>query len=180
MSIAEGLSGIFEDPSLVSRANTWEKTQTLTDLTALDIQPSVGGGADINYGPNYLAFSNNGAGVAQIGGEYAFYSLVTKVGLGGAPASSAPTIASATVYQNTSASYQTLYIPVYASTAGTAGSAAFALGTTDTPATIFTQYVSGTTSSTSQEVLTVRIPPQWYYSLTATGATIGTVTQIQE
>ena len=28
MSIAEGLSGIFEDPSLVSRANTWSQTQT--------------------------------------------------------------------------------------------------------------------------------------------------------
>ena len=180
MSIAEGLSGIFEDPSLVSRANTWSRMQTLTDLDALKIYPTSGGGGIINFGPSYLAFFNNGVGVAQIGGPYAFYSLVTKIGLGGAPASTAPAVVSGTVYQNTSSSYQTLYFPVYASTAGTAGTAAFALGTTDTPATIFTQYVSGATSSTSQEVRMVRIPPQWYYSITVTGATIGTVTQIQE
>ena len=192
MSIAEGLSGIFEDPSLVSRANTWEQNQTFdgsasfnNDFTYWNTNPVYWDFIN-NSGPQYMF---EGHTQLSIAGSTTGINLTLlnyngsknqPVRLGIVPSSSAPAIASGTVYQNTSYSYQTLYIPVYASTAGTAGTAAFALGTSNTPATIFTQYVSGATASTSQEVITVRIPPQWYFSLTVTGATIGTVTQIQE
>ena len=101
--------------------------------------------------------------------------------LGVSAVASNPTFASGTIYQNTTASYQRLIVPVYASTAGTAGTAAVALGTSSTPATIATEYISGSTSSTSQKVLEscATIPPQWYYSITLSGASFGTITQIQ-
>ena len=102
------------------------------------------------------------------------------VQMGGQPTAISPTVASGTVYQNTTNSYQTLVIPVYASTAGTAGSAAIALGTSSTPAAWGTQYVSGSTSSSVPTLITLRIPPQWYYSVTVSGATIGTVNGVQE
>ena len=102
------------------------------------------------------------------------------IALGTTPVASAPTIASGTVYRNTSTSYQTLDIPVYASTSGTAGTVAVAYGTSSSPSTVYTQEVSGSTSSGAVGVVHLRVPPQWYYSLTATGATIGTVTMVQE
>ena len=101
--------------------------------------------------------------------------------IGDTPTASNPTIASGTIYQNTTFSYQRLIVPVYASTAGTAGTAAVALGKSSTPATIATEYISGSTSSTSQKVLEscATIPPGWYYSITLSGASFGTITQIQ-
>jgi hypothetical protein len=106
--------------------------------------------------------------------------MFNSIKVGVTPSLSAPSITSGTVYQNTSASYQTLYVPAYASTSGTSGTVALALGTSSSPSTIATEYVSGNTSSSATVVLTVRIPPQWYYSFTTSGATLGTVTQIQE
>ena len=102
------------------------------------------------------------------------------ISLGTTPVKSTPTIASGTVYQNTTNSYQTIDIPCYATTAGTAGTVAVAYGTSSTPSTIYTQYVSGSTSSTAQSVIHLRVPPQWYYEVTATGVTLGTATMIQE
>lgn len=221
MSIAEGISGIFEDPSLLNRTNTWGQMQQYSTGIAINSDgftsaPGVisphnplamtwgqnisSMGVDI-YG-NLEPINPSGMAVGSqwgvFGGgsykdiyvfsvyqyentwQFAAAGKVNGITVGTTPSSANPAITSGTVYQNTSTSYQTLYIPVYASTAGTAGTAAFALGTTDTPSTIFTQYVSGDTSSTSQEVMTVCIPPQWYYAVTVTGATIGTVTQLQE
>lgn len=207
MSIAQGLSGIFEDPSLINRENTWSQRQvydgTVRFNNTVGLQGNIGNIPGVHFdsfaasgfspGGNlgfYLApeglgggiyFNTstylNGSGRPGIAFQVNGGELVAGLGI---PTLSEPTIASGTVYQNTSYSYSTIYIPVYAATAGTAGTAALALGTTDTPSTIFTQYVSGDTSSTSQQVITVRIPPQWYYSVTTTGATIGTVTQVQE
>ena len=102
------------------------------------------------------------------------------VELGAQPKAISPTVASGTVYQNTTNSYQTLVIPVYASTAGTAGSVAIALGPSSTPAAWGAQYVSGSTSSSACTLINLRVPPQWYYSVTATDATIGTPAGIQE
>ena len=99
---------------------------------------------------------------------------------GATPSASQPTIASGTIYQNTTYSYQTIDIPCYASTAGTAGTVAVAYGASSTPSTIYTQYVSGSTSSTAQSVVHLRVPPQWYYELTATGVTLGTPSMVQE
>ena len=100
--------------------------------------------------------------------------------LGVSAVASNPTIASGTIYQNTTASYQTIDIPCYASTAGTAGTVAVAYGTSSTPSTIYTKYVSGSTSSTAQAVIHLRIPPQWYYEVTVSGVTLGTPSMIQE
>ena len=181
MSIAEGLDGIFEDPSLVNRANTFSQNQTFINLYPMSFFPSAGGGCYLSFGPEFLAWLLNGTPTIQFGGgDYPIQNLINNVGILRTPVASNPTIVSGTTYQNNTYSYQTLYIPVYASTAGTAGTAAVALGTSSTPATIFTQYVSGGTSSTSQEVITLHAPPQWYYSITLSGATLGTVTQTQE
>ena len=108
-------------------------------------------------------------------------SKANRISLGVVPVASNPTFASGTIYQNTTASYQRLIVPVYASTAGTAGTAAVALGTSSTPGTIATEYISGSTSSTAQKVLEscATIPPGWYYSITLSGASFGTITQIQ-
>ena len=79
---------------------------------------------------------------------------------------------SGAVYQNTSGVVMTIYQPVYATTSGTAGSVAVALGSSDTPSTLFTDYVPGDTSSTVPKVEQLRVPPGWYYSFTVTNATL--------
>ena len=118
--------------------------------------------------------------VGDSGGLYAQHNGASITGFLAVPLISNPTIASATVYQNTTNSYQTIDIPCYATTAGTAGTVAVAYGTSSTPSTIYTQYVSGSTSSTAQSVVHLRVPPQWYYEVTTTGVTLGTPTMIQE
>ncbi len=186
MSIAEGLSGIFEDPSLTNRANTWQQTQIFASNST-------------NYSNDaqYWNFTNNTTITFQWGGIGQFsirgttssvqiaalnyYSGgVHMVQLGVVPSASNPTIASGTVYQNITNSYQTIDIPCYASTAGTAGTVAVAYGTSSAPSTNYTQYVSGSTSATAQAIIHLRVPPRWYYEITATGVTLGTATQIQE
>ena len=139
-----------------------------------------------SYG-NWSIFNSNGEPAFNIviGGASNPWTLrspgkVNGLEIGTTPASSTPSIVSGTVYQNTSSGYQTIDIPCYATTAGTAGTVAVAYGTSSTPSTIYTQYVSGSTSSTAQSVVHLRVPPQWYYELTATGVTLGTATMIQE
>ena len=83
---------------------------------------------------------------------------------------------SATVYQNTNPFSIEIDLPVYATTAGTAGYVTLAKGTTDTPATIGNQYVSGATSATSVDIIRLRVPAGWYFSFTASGVTLGTAT----
>ena len=96
------------------------------------------------------------------------------------PSALSPAIASGTVYQNTTNSYQTLTLPFYASTAGTAGSVTINMGTSSSPGTWTTVYVSGSTSSTACTNYTLRVPPQWYYEVVVSGATIGSVNGVQE
>ena len=205
MSIAEGLSGIFEDPSLTNRANTWSQPQTFNHaLSTLDVANSfrinaafgntvinAHAGIDLNgISPDIIGIYSDGLPSQvlvmdknqdlAIGGNFISMKNGTRINWGIPPASSTPAMASATVYQNTTYSYQTIDIPVYASTSGTAGSVAVAYGPSSTPATNYTQEVPGSTSSTSVAVVHLRVPPHWYYSLTTTGATIGTVTQVQE
>jgi len=84
--------------------------------------------------------------------------------------------ASGTVYQNLTFQDIIIYLPVYASTSGTNGSVAVALGTSSSPSTIYTKFVSGSTSSSAPEVVTVEVPAGWYYSFTGTGVTFGTST----
>jgi hypothetical protein len=89
-------------------------------------------------------------------------------------------LTSGTVYQNTSTTYITIYQPAYATASGTAGTVTVALGATDTPSTLYTKQIPGTTSSTAPDVCTVRVPPSWYYSFTASGATLTAATILGE
>jgi hypothetical protein len=93
--------------------------------------------------------------------------------------SSTPTLSanppvSGTVYQNTNPYAIEIDLPVYASTSGTAGYVTVAKGSTDTPTAIANQYVSGDTSSTSTQIIRLRVPAGWYYEFTASGVTFGT------
>jgi len=86
--------------------------------------------------------------------------------------------ASGTVYQNNTPFDIELYIPVYASTSGTAGTVTLYLSQSSSPGAIATVQVSGSTSSSSPQVVTLRVPAWWYYEIAASGATIGTATVI--
>ena len=90
-----------------------------------------------------------------------------------------PTIAtsppvSGTVYKNTNPFDIEIDLPVYATTAGTAGYVTLAKGPSSTPVAIGNQYVNGATSSTSTDIIKLRVPAGWYYSFTASGVTFGT------
>ena len=87
---------------------------------------------------------------------------------------------SGTVYQNTNLYDIEIDLPVYATTAGTAGYVTLAKGSTSTPAAIGNQYVNGATSSTSVDILRLRVPAGWYFSFTASGVTIGTAVPFAE
>jgi len=87
---------------------------------------------------------------------------------------------SATVYQNTNPYDIEIDLPVYATTSGTAGYVTIAKGATDTPTAISSQYVSGDTSSTSTQIIRLRVPAGWYYEFTGSGVTFGTATPFAE
>ena len=87
---------------------------------------------------------------------------------------------SGTVYQNPFPYDIEIDLPVYATTAGTAGYVTIAKGATDTPTAISNQYVSGDTSSTSTQIIRLRVPAGWYYEFTGSGVTFGTATPFAE
>ena len=101
------------------------------------------------------------------------FSYYTNNG-GTAPTISANPPVSAKVYQNTNPYDIEIDLPVYASTAGTAGYVTIAKGSTDSPTSIGNQYVSGDTSDTSEQIIRLRVPTGWYYEFTASGVTFGT------
>ena len=90
------------------------------------------------------------------------------------PTLSANPPVTATVYQNTNPFDIEIDLPVYATTAGTAGYVTIAKGATSSPTAIGNQYVNGATSSTSVDIIKLRVPAGWYYSFTASGVTFGT------
>ena len=81
---------------------------------------------------------------------------------------------SGTIYQNTNPYDIEIELPVYATTAATAGYVTVAKGVSDTPTPIGNQYVSGDTSSTATQIIRLSVPAQWYYEFTASGVTFGT------
>ena len=89
-------------------------------------------------------------------------------------------LVSGTVYQNTSGVVLEIYQPAYASTAGTAGTVAAAMGDTSTPSTVFTQQISGASTSAQPDNVILRVPSNWYYSFTASDATLMDATIIGE
>ena len=171
---------------LTMLANTWTQTQNFNLVKGNQNFGTWYAGSNDGQGTNVIWQIQNVLGytirVYDDGnfliGHYA--NGYKYIQVGSLPTAITPTIASGTVYQNTTNSYQTIDIPCYASTAGTAGTVAVAYGSSSTPSTIYTQYVSGSTSSTAQAVIHLRVPPQWYYELTATGVTLGTPSMVQE
>ena len=87
---------------------------------------------------------------------------------------------SGTAYQNTNPYAIEIDLPVYATTAGTAGYVTIAKGATSTPTAIGSQFVSGSTSSTSTDIIKLRVPAGWYYSFTGSGVTFTTATPFAE
>ena len=81
---------------------------------------------------------------------------------------------SGTTYQNTNPYDIEIDLPVYATTSGTAGYVTIAKGSTSTPTAIGNQFVNGSTSSTSVDIIRLRVPAGWYYEFTASGVTFGT------
>ena len=82
--------------------------------------------------------------------------------------------ASATVYQNNTPYDIIIYLPAYASTAGTAGYVTLAKGPTSSVSTIGNQYVSGDTSDSSEQIIPLTVPAGWYYEFVTSGTTLGT------
>ena len=96
------------------------------------------------------------------------------------PTLSANPPVSATVYQNTNSYDIEIDLPAYATTAGTAGYVTVAKGATSTPTAISNQYISGGTTSTSTDIVRLRVPAGWYYEFTASGVTFGTASVFAE
>ena len=90
------------------------------------------------------------------------------------PSISANPPVSGTIYQNTNPYAIEIDLPVYATTAGTAGYVVVEKGQTDTPAAIANQYVSGDTTYTVREIIRLRVPAGWYYEFISSGVTFGT------
>ena len=99
---------------------------------------------------------------------------VTNLGDVGARSITPPAspLVSGAVYQNT------LGIPIkiiqgaYATTSGTAGTVAVAVGASSTPSAIYTKQIPGSTTSTASDICEVEVPPGWYYSFTTSGVTL--------
>ena len=87
---------------------------------------------------------------------------------------------SGTIYQNTNGYDIEIDLPADAATSGTAGYVTIAKGATSTPTAIGNQYVSGDTSDTSEQIIRLKVPANWYYSFTASGVTFGTASVFAE
>ena len=81
---------------------------------------------------------------------------------------------SGTIYQNTNSYDIEIDLPVYATTSGTAGYVTLAKGSSSTPTSIGNQYVNGATSSTSVDIIKLKVPAGWYYEFSTSGVTFGT------
>ena len=99
---------------------------------------------------------------------------------------STPTISanppiSGTAYLNTNPYDIEIDLPVYATTAGTAGYVTVAKGSSSSSlTTIGNQFVNGSTSSTSVDIIRLRVPAGWYYEFTESGVTFGTASVFAE
>ena len=150
--------------TLIVNSTTTTGTINALSIGNIFIQASSGtftlAGSYVSIG----GFKYNGFYTA--GGILSGYNIV--------PSISANPPVSATVYQNTNPYAIEIDLPVYATTAGTAGYVTVAKGATDTPTAIANQFVNGSTSSTSVDIIRLRVPAGWYYEFTASGVTFGT------
>ena len=83
---------------------------------------------------------------------------------------------SATVYRNNNPYDIRIYLPVYATTAGTAGTVAYGEDSSSTVTEMTARYVNGATSSSAVDIVELVVPAGHYYMFTASGVTFGTAT----
>lgn len=123
--------------------------------------------ANIHVGPISLLSSN------PLGVKYTNNAGLNPLGVITPPVSP---LASGVSYENASNVDITVYQQVYAATSGTNGSisASITNPSTNTTTTLFTKFVSGSTTSSSPEMVTVRVPQGYNYRFTTTNATLGT------
>ena len=114
----------------------------------------------------------------SVSGQGIIFRDVNALGYNVTPSLTTNPPATATVYQNTNPYDIRIYLPAYASTSGTAGTVAIALGSSSSPSTIGTRYISGSTSSSSTDILELVVPAGWYYEYTLTGVTLATATVV--
>jgi hypothetical protein len=81
-----------------------------------------------------------------------------------------------TVYQNVNPFEIELHIPVFSVTSGLSGTVTEYKGPTSPPAQVGTMFVSGETSQSRPQIVTLRVPPWWYYEIDVSGATVGQAT----
>ena len=98
----------------------------------------------------------------------------------GNPAISANPPVSGTPYQNTNPYDIIIDLPVYASTSGTAGTVAYGKSATSTVTEMTPKFVSGSTSSSAVDIVSLRVPAGWYFEFTASGVTFGTASVFAE
>ena len=177
----------IRNPFFPGIPNTWTQTQTFNS-------DSTNWNSDVVYwnftsntqvtmqwgGLGQLALRGNSSGFSMTVNN--FYDNVNHfIQIGVVPSSFSPSVTSGTVYQNTTNSYQTLYIPItYNPTSTASATAAVALGSSSSPSTIFTNSEPAGVTTGRVDSITLRVPPQFYYSVTVTNATIGTVNGTQE
>lgn len=111
-----------------------------------------------------------------------FYMLIHYLfnggGNSGAETSPTPTLTpnppvTATQYQNLNFNSIRVYLPAYASTSGTDGTVAVAMGAkSGSLTTILTKRIAGGTSSTDTDIVEFIIPGGWWYELTLSGVTL--------
>lgn len=116
---------------------------------------------DASYG---FSFGSN------LNPQNTFIQVIGITPRGGLAPPSSPLV-SGTVYQNTYMVPIIIYQPAYATTSGTAGTVAVALGGSS-PGTVFTQRINGSSTSSGPDVIQLRVAPGQYYSFTTTGATL--------
>lgn len=176
----------------------WQTANTSATLITAFLGSASGGIYTINCTDSNTTLQHNGAApgfilpdaknLVLVSGEmYTFISdggtfhLIDSKYWNSAPAASNPSIVSGTVYQNNTAGFITIYVPItYSPTSGAAATCAVALGSISTPSVIYTNSKpAGITALDGDvEIQSLYVPPNWYYSFTVTNATIGTVTQI--
>jgi len=81
-----------------------------------------------------------------------------------------------TVYQNVNPFEIELHIPVFSVTSGLSGTVTVYKGPTSPPSQVGTMLVSGETSPSRPQIVTLRVPPWWYYEINVSGATVGQAT----
>jgi len=79
---------------------------------------------------------------------------------------------SAVIYQNNTGGTLRLRIPVYATTLLTAGTVTLRRGAITPPSALSAEQVPGSSTAAAPFMVTMTVPPLWYWSLTVSGATI--------